>query len=58
MSFSAFITLNPHMVDIWHLRLDYLGKQNIVKLAVMSERIDLSQLQPSDVCALCAHGTL
>ena len=58
MSFSAFIALNPHIVDIWHLHLGCLENQNIVKLAGMSERIDLSQLPPSDACAPYTRGTL
>ena len=58
MSFSAFTALNPHTVDMWHSRLGHLGKQNIVKLAGMSEGIDLSQPPPSDASALCARGTL
>ena len=58
MSFSAFTALNPHTVDMWHSRLGHLGKQNIVKLAGMSEGIDLSQPPPSDACAPCARGTL
>ncbi len=43
---------------MWHSRLGHLEKQNINKLAGMSEGIDLSQLPPSDACILCAHGTL
>ncbi len=58
LSFFAFIALNPHTVDMWHSRLGHLGKQNVVKLAGMSEGIDLSQPSPSDACIPCARGTL
>ncbi len=58
LSFSAFIALNPHNVDIWHSRLCHLGKQNVVKLARMSEGIDLSQPPPSDACIRGARGIL
>ncbi len=46
LSFSAFIALNPHKVDIWHSCLGHLGKQNVVELAKMSEGINLSQPSP------------
>ena len=42
LSFSAFIALNPHTVNMWHSRLGHLGKQNVVELARMSKGIDLS----------------
>ena len=43
---------------MWHLRLSHLGKQNVVKLAGMSDGIDLSLLPPSDACIPCTRGTL
>ena len=57
-SFSAYSALNPHTVDMWHSRLGHLEKQNIFKLARMSDRIDLSLPPPSDVCIPCARDTL
>ena len=70
LSFSAYAALNPHMVDMWYLRLSHLekqnvvklagilGKQNIVKLAGMSDGIDLTIPLPLDACIPCARGTL
>ncbi len=45
---SAFIDLNSYKVDIWHFGLSYLEKQNINKLAGMSERIDKFKPLSSD----------
>lgn len=56
--FSAYKALNPHTVDMWHSRLGHLGKQNVVKLAGMSDGMDLSLPPPSDACIPCARGTL
>ncbi len=58
LSFSAFIALNPHTVDMWHLCLSHLEKQNDVKLVRMSEGIDLCQPQPSDAWIPCSRGIL
>ncbi len=58
LSFSAFIALNPHTVDMWHSCLGHFGRQNVVKLAGMSEGIDLSQPPPSDACIPSVCGTL
>ncbi len=58
LSFSAFIALNYQTVDMWHSRLGHLGKRNVLKLAGMSEGINLSQTPPSDACIRGAHGTL
>ncbi len=43
---------------MWHSRLGHLGKQNVVKLASMSEGIDLSQLPLSDAFIHCARSPL
>lgn len=39
--------------DIYHSRLSHLGKQNIVELAGMLERIDPSQTPTLNVCDFC-----
>ena len=56
--FSAYAGLNPHTVNMWHLRLGHLGKQNVVKLADMSDGIDLTIPFVSDVGILYTHSTL
>lgn len=43
---------------MWHSRLGHLGKQNVVKLAGMSDGMNLSLPPPSDACIPCARGTL
>ena len=50
--------MNLHTVGIWHSRLGYLEKQNVVKLAGMSDGMDLSLPPSSDACIFCARGTL
>ena len=58
LSFWAYATLNPYTVNMWYLRLGHLGKQNIVKLAGMSDGIDHTILPPSDTCISCIRSTL
>ena len=57
-SFSAYTALNLHTAYMWHSRLGHLGKQNVVKLAGMSDRMNLFLPPLSDACIPCARGTL
>ncbi len=50
--------MNFHIADIWHSRLGHLGKQNVVKLAGISDGMDLFLPPPSDACIPYACGTL
>lgn len=50
LSLSSLAAINPETLKIWHSRLGYLGKQNILCLTIMSEGIDSSKPLTTDVC--------
>ncbi len=57
-SLSSLATINPKTLKLWHSRLGHLGKQNILRLTTMSNRIDLSISPPTDACFPCSKAKM
>ena len=54
----AMAAINKDTICIWHLHLGHLSHQNIIRLAHMSEDIDLSKTPPEDVCIPCTEANM
>ena len=54
----ALAAINKDTLKIWHSRLGHLSHQNIIRLAHMSQGIDLSQPPPQDVCIPCTEANM
>lgn len=50
LSLSFFAEDNPEILKIWHSQLEHLGKQNILCLITLSEKINLSKSPLTDAC--------
>lgn len=51
---TILAAINQDTIQLWHSRLEHLGKQNVLRLATMSKGIDLSKPPPTDACPPCA----
>ncbi len=54
----ALAAINKDTLKIWHSRLGDLGHQNIIRLANISQSIDLSQSLLQDVCIPCTEANM
>ena len=54
----AMAAIKKDTLHLWHSRLGHLGHQNIIRLAHMSEGIDLSKTPPEDVCISCTEANM
>lgn len=54
----ALAAINKNTLKIWHSSLGHLGHQNIIRLAHMSQGIDLSQPPPQDVYVPCTEANM